>query len=69
MAQLIRQSLQADREREERQRALQRDYEQQKRMLEQLKAGQVPPPPRDPPSYKVRPAHSDTFRTEPHNGI
>ncbi|XP_037084934.1 uncharacterized protein LOC119105578 [Pollicipes pollicipes] len=51
VAQLIRQSLQADREREERQRALQRDYEQQKQMLEQLKAGQVPPA-RDPPTYQ-----------------
>ena len=52
MAQLIRQSLQADREREDRQRALQRDYEQQKRMLEQLKAGGQMPPGRDPPSYQ-----------------
>ena len=54
VAQLIRQSLAADREREERQRALQRDYDQQKRMLEQLQAGggaQVPPG-RAPPSYQ-----------------
>ena len=52
VAQLIRQSLQADREREDRQRALQRDYDQQKRMLEQLKAGCQVPPGRDPPSYQ-----------------
>ena len=53
MAQLIRQSLAADRDRADRERALQRDYEQQKRMLEQLKSGQGQVPPgRDPPSYQ-----------------
>ena len=60
MAQLIRQSLQADREREDRQRALQRDYDQQKRMLDQLKAGCQVPPGRDPPSYQEATSRDQT---------
>ncbi|KAF0287789.1 Neurabin-2 [Amphibalanus amphitrite] len=46
VAQLIRQSLRADRDREERHKALQRDYDQQQRLLEQITHGH-------PPSYQA----------------
>ncbi|XP_043192403.1 uncharacterized protein LOC122365332 isoform X1 [Amphibalanus amphitrite] len=45
VAQLIRQSLRADKDREERHKALQRDYDQQQRLLEQITHGH-------PPSYQ-----------------